>query len=181
MQAQSAFGIERGKTVYRWAASFHAKTGFRPQKQVSVRSAGNLGRESTSQFVRGRASLVGKVTIEGDFLDVKVSLLDQLLSFHGSFHIPLAHVTNAYVSDLEDLQLQYRLAGTNLGFLKMAGVYANPSGIIFCDIDGDGDCLVIETRGERFPRIAVQLPAGEDPNQLAHEIAQSIPDSGPVD
>lgn len=124
---------------------------------------------------------MAKVAIEGDRLDIKISLLDQLLAFHGSFDIPLAHVTNAYVSDFEDLQLQYKIFGTNLGFLKTAGVYANPEGLIFCDIDGGGDCLVIETRAERFPRIAVQLSDGSDPNALAHEIARRIPDSGPVD
>lgn len=121
------------------------------------------------------------VTLESDFLDVKLSLLDVLLAFHGSFHIPLAHVTNAFVSELEDLELQYKLAGTNLGFLKTAGIFANPQGLIFCDVTGKGDVLVIETRGERFPRIAVQLPANEDPNALAHEIMRRIPDSGPVE
>lgn len=123
---------------------------------------------------------MAKVTIDGDYLDIELSLLDQLLAFHGSFHIPFAHVTNAYVSAFEDLELQYRLEGTNLGFLKVAGIFANPQGLIFCDLTGSGDCLVIETRGERFPRIAVQLPANEDPNALAHQIDQRIPDSGPV-
>jgi hypothetical protein len=41
--------------------------------------------------------------------------------------------------------------------------------------------LVVETRGERFPRIAVQLSGGADPNALAHEIVRAIPDSGPVE
>lgn len=121
------------------------------------------------------------VKFAGEYLDVKLSLLDQLLSFEGSFHIPLAHVTNAFVSDFEDLELQYKLSGTNLGMLKVAGVFANPEGIIFCDISGDRDCLVIETRGERFKRIAVQLPENEDANALAHEIVRRIPDSGPVE
>jgi len=124
---------------------------------------------------------VADVTIEGDYLNIKLSLLDELLSFHGSFHIPLAHVTNAYVSGFEDLHLQYRLLGTGLGFLKEAGVFANDAGIIFCDVSGGADCLVVETRGERFPRIAVQLPDGQDPNALAHEIVQRVPDSGPVE
>jgi hypothetical protein len=39
---------------------------------------------------------------------------------------------------------------------------------------------VIETRGERFPRIAVQLPRDENPNALAHQIMQAIPDSGEI-
>jgi hypothetical protein len=120
------------------------------------------------------------VSLESGTLSIKLSLLDQLLSFEGSFRIPLAHVTNAYVSDLEDLQLQYRLAGTNLGMLKSAGVFANPEGLIFVDV-GEGDCLVVETRGERYPRIAVELPGGTDVNALVHQIMAAIPDSGPVD
>jgi hypothetical protein len=41
--------------------------------------------------------------------------------------------------------------------------------------------LVIETRGERFPKIAITLDDDADPNALAHEIMQKVPDSGPVD
>jgi hypothetical protein len=121
------------------------------------------------------------VEIEGGALAIKLSLLDKALTFHSSFHIPLEHVTNAYVSDFEDLELQYRLDGTNWGILKAAGVFANPQGLIFCDVGGEEDCLVIETRGERFQRIAVQLSKGQDPNTVAHEIMRAIPDSGPVD
>jgi len=124
---------------------------------------------------------VASVKIVDDRLEINLSLTDQLLAFHGSFRIPLEHVTNAYVSDFEDLELQYKLQGTNFGFLKAAGVFANESGLIFADVSGHGDCLVIETRGERFPRIAVELPSGQDPNELAHEIVRRIPDGGPVE
>ena len=121
------------------------------------------------------------MAIENGALTIKLSLLDEMLAFHGSFHIPLSHVTNAYVSDFEDLELQYRLEGTNWGLIKAAGVFANPQGLIFCDVAGQGECLVIETSGERFARIAVQLPKGEDVNAVAHEICRAIPDSGPVE
>jgi hypothetical protein len=124
---------------------------------------------------------VAHVTIDGDTLTIKLSLLDSLMAFHGSFVMPLSHVTNAYVSDFEDLELQYKLEGTNWGLVKSAGVFTNPQGLIFVDVAGERDCLVIETRGERFQRIAVQLPADEDANALAHEIMRRIPDSGPVD
>jgi hypothetical protein len=122
-----------------------------------------------------------EVKIQGDSLDIKISLIDQLLGFHGSFHIPLAHVTNAYVSSFEDLELQYKLEGTNAGSYKTVGVFGSPEGLIFADVTGGRDCLVIDTRGERFPRIAVQLPASEDPNETAHAIMRAVPDSGPVD
>jgi hypothetical protein len=119
--------------------------------------------------------------IENGNLTIKLSLLDSLLAFHGSFQMPLSHVTNAFVSSFEDLELQYKLEGTNWGFIKSAGVFTNPQGVIFVDVSGKGDCVVIETRGERFQRIAVQLPPGQDANALAHEIMRSIPDSGPVE
>lgn len=124
---------------------------------------------------------MAKVVFQDESLEIDISLIDRLLGFHGSFHIPLAHVTNAYVSSLEGLELQYKLEGTNAGFYKSVGVFANPEGLIFVDASGARDCLVVEMRGERFPRIAVQLPEGEDPNQLAHTIMQRIPDSGPVE
>jgi len=124
---------------------------------------------------------VAEVKIQDDSLRVDIALVDRLLGFHGSFHIPLAHVTNAFVSSFEDLELQYKLEGTNLGFYKSVGLFANPQGLIFVDASGARDCLVIEMRGERFPRLAVQLPKGEDPNTLAHTIMQHVPDSGPVE
>ena len=121
------------------------------------------------------------VQIEDGAVSIKLSLLDRMLSYHGSFHIPLEHITNAYVSDFEDLELQYQLEGTNWGLIKAAGVFSNPAGLIFCDVAGEGNCLVLETRGERYPHIAVQVSHGQDPNALAHQIMQAIPDSGPVD
>jgi hypothetical protein len=124
---------------------------------------------------------MASVKIENGNLSIKLSLLDRLLAFHGSFEMPLSHVTNAYVSDFEDLELQFKLEGTNWGLVKSAGVFTNPQGLIFVDVGGQGDCLVIETQGERFQRIAVQLTDGQDPNALAHEIMRSIPDSGPVE
>ncbi len=124
---------------------------------------------------------MASVKIENGNLSIKLSLLDRVLAFHSSFEMPLSHVTNAYVSDFEDLELQYKLEGTNWGLIKSAGVFANPQGLIFVDLAGQGDCLVIETRGERFQRIAVQLSDDQDPNALAHQIMRSIPDSGPVE
>ena len=121
------------------------------------------------------------VTLTTDRVDITISLLDRLLSFQGSFRIPLAHVTNAYVSSFEDLDLQYKLSGTNMGYESAVGVFGTPMGLAFVDVDDGGDCLVVETRGEKFPRIAVQLPADKNPNDVAHAIMRAIPDSGPVE
>lgn len=127
-----------------------------------------------------KENAVADVVIENGSLKIKLSLLDRALAFHSSFEIPLSHITNAYVSDLEQLQLQYAIEATNFGMIKSAGIFANPQGLIFVDAAA-GDCLVLATRGERFPQIAVQLPEGKDPNAMAHDIMRQLPDSGPVD
>jgi hypothetical protein len=122
---------------------------------------------------------MAKVTIENDTVAIDLSLLDRLLAFHGSLKIPLAHITNAYVSTFGDLELRFKLLGTGLGVIKEAGIFTNPSGLIFCDVTGGKDSLVLETRGERFPMIAVTLDDGVDPNAVAHQIMAALPDSGP--
>ncbi|HEV3152732.1 MAG TPA: hypothetical protein VGZ02_02895 [Candidatus Baltobacteraceae bacterium] len=121
------------------------------------------------------------VRIENGSLKIQLSWVDRLLGFQGSFEMPLSHVINAYVSSYEDLQLQYKIEGVNWGMDKSLGIFANPQGLIFVDVTGDRDCLVVQTRGERFERIAVQLAGDQDANAIAHEIMRSIPDSGPVD
>ena len=124
---------------------------------------------------------MARVRLGADALDIKVSIVDQLLGFEGSLHIPLAHVVNAYVSSYEDLDLEYRLEGLNLGVNKTVGIYGTPLGLILVDVTGDRDSLVLQLRDERYPRVAVQLPANEEPNALAHEIMRRVPDSGPVE
>ena len=121
---------------------------------------------------------MANVRLSGDQLEIKLEILDQLLAFHGSFRIPLAHVTNAYVSPVADVELEERLRGVGPGFVATAGIFATPKGLIFCDLDDFEDCLVIEMRGERFPRIAV-TPENGDSNELAHAIMRAVPDSGP--
>jgi hypothetical protein len=120
------------------------------------------------------------VRIENDTLLIDLSLIDKALTFQSTFRIPLSHVTNAYVSNIDDLELQESrsLGALSLfGHVKVAGIYHDRTGLIFCDIGGT-DCLVIETRGERFPRIAVQVQDGTSPNALAHEICAALPDEG---
>ena len=123
-------------------------------------------------------SVVAYVSIEGDALDIKLEWIDKLLAFQGSLRMPLSHVTNAYVSPVEDLGLEEKLKGVGPGFLATVGIFSSAKGLVFCDLDNFNECLVIETRGERFPLIAVS-PENGDPNQLAHAIMRAVPDSGP--
>ncbi len=113
---------------------------------------------------------MASVRIEGDTLVIGMSMIDELLSFHGGFNIPLRHVTRAYTGTRQDLELKWRLLGTGAGSLKTAGIFTTPEGIVFCDLAGDSDCLIVETRGERFPRLALTLDPGENAASIAKAI-----------
>ncbi len=89
-------------------------------------------------------------------LCIDLSPLDSLWTLHGSFSIPLSHVTNAFVSDKRALELKLRLLGTSLPKMITAGIFTSPDGLVFCDIGTAQDCLVISTRNEQFTRIATE-------------------------
>ncbi len=118
------------------------------------------------------------VNIDGTTLSIKLEWIDRLLAFQGSLRMPLSHVTNAYASSVEDLELGEKLKGVGPGFLATVGIFGSPKGLVFCDLDNFNECLVIETLGERFPVIAVS-PENGNPNELAHKIMRAIPDGGP--
>jgi hypothetical protein len=112
------------------------------------------------------------VIFEDDAIVVSMSALDQVFSFHGSFRLPLSHVTNATVGSRGELDLVLRLLGIGMGSILTAGTFLTHNGTIFCDLSGDRDCLIIETRGERFPRLAFTLDENQDPALVAQQIRQ---------
>jgi hypothetical protein len=116
---------------------------------------------------------MARTKLDGGTLSISLSLPEAIFSFHGDFHIPLAHITAAYVSTLKDLQLQWRLLGTGAGSLMTGGIFTSADGIVFCDVHGGDECLVIETRDERFHRLAFTLDGGQDPHEAARSISAS--------
>ena len=63
------------------------------------------------------------VNIDGTTLNIKLEWIDKLLAFQGSLRMPLSHVTNAYASSVEDLELGEKLKGVGPGFLATVGIF----------------------------------------------------------
>ena len=118
---------------------------------------------------------MAKIRLDATTLSVDLAPADRIMAFHGSFSIPLVHVTNAYVTDRQALHLEWRLLGTSLPHAVTAGTFTSDDGLIFCDIRGASDCLVIELRNEQYTRLALQMDDGVDPNDVAHAICRQIP------
>ena len=121
------------------------------------------------------------VVIENGTLKIKLSLLDRALAFHSSFEIPLSHITNAYVSDLESSNCNTRSKATNFGMLKSAGIFANPQGLIFADAGSRRLSRARHPwRALSADRCAVARKA-KIPTRSRTKSCAQLPDSGPVD
>jgi hypothetical protein len=106
---------------------------------------------------------------------------DQFWALHGPLQIPLANITNAYVSTRRELHLRWRLLGTGAGSLMTAGRFSDERGAqVFCDLSGspDSDVLVIETRNYEFKKIALTMANGVSANDAAHAICASLTKRG---
>ena len=124
---------------------------------------------------------MAKVELTDSEVLIELSLIDEVLAFHGVVPHSDRSRGECVREQLRRIGAALQTARNRAGYIKEAGIFTDPAGIIFVDISGGKDVLVIETRGERFPRIAVSLPPGGDPDALAHQIMARIPDSGPVE
>ena len=117
---------------------------------------------------------MARVTLDAGTLSVRLLLPEAIFSFHGEFNIPLSHVTGAYASTLQDLQL--RMAAARHGSRNADdGRHLHSAGrTTFCDVHGRSDRLVIETRDQRFRRLAFTLDDGEEPGEAARLILTKI-------
>ncbi len=118
-----------------------------------------------------------RIAIGGGSVHVLLPPGDQFLALHGSLQIPIESITNAYVSTRSELHLRWRLLGTGAGSLMTAGRFTDDGGnVLFCDLSGpaDADCLVIETSGYEFSKIALTMADGVSPNDVAHAICRSV-------
>jgi len=111
------------------------------------------------------------IAIESTNVQLRLSNLDRLWAFHGSLQIPLTHIVSAHVEDENGWHHMWRkLVGTDAPGLKMAGTFFLPGGLAFLDYADGRNCVVLETRHERYKYVIVQLDRGDDPDALVAEI-----------
>ena len=67
-----------------------------------------------------------------------------------------------------------RLAGTGNPGFRMAGTFAFNGGLAFLDYSTGKNCLVIETKSEKYQTIIVQPEWDEDPASLADAINKKV-------
>ncbi|HEY5258568.1 MAG TPA: hypothetical protein VIJ12_09350 [Candidatus Baltobacteraceae bacterium] len=114
------------------------------------------------------------ITIENGTLSVLFSPADKFWSIHGSFHIPLEHVTGARAVTENGWHYFWKIAGTSLPGVKVAGTFLTGDGMAFCDFGTGANCIDIEIRHEFYKKLVVELDVGQDPSAVVAEILAAI-------
>jgi len=120
---------------------------------------------------------MASIQVSNGTLDITLSPLDAMLAVHGSFHIPLEHVTGVRVADENGWRMMWgKLLGTSAPALKMAGTFFTADGLVFCDYRDGRSCIELDLAGETYKRLVIQLDdAGPTPQNVAAQIEAALP------
>ncbi len=120
------------------------------------------------------------ISIESQTLSVELGTWDKIWAFHGSLHVPLAHITSVQVADQAAWARAWtKLVGTSIPGFKTAGTFFSKDGMVFCDYTDGTGCLEIGVIHEYYSKLIVQLDAATDPARVASQIQAVLPRSGP--
>jgi hypothetical protein len=110
---------------------------------------------------------MARIDCDGKRIDIRLSPLDEVLSLHGSLHIPLTHVRSARHEPVPEEWFRGLRIGTNLPGVKVAGTFLTDDGMIFYDFHNPARCLVLELSHEHYRRVIVEVDKDQDPGQVA--------------
>jgi hypothetical protein len=118
---------------------------------------------------------MARVTVGNEGLDIHLSLADEVLSLHGSFHIPYSHIESVDARPVPFELFRGVKIGTNLPGVRTAGTFITGEGAIFYDMHDGSHCLTIGLTHERYTRVVVEVDADQDPAALAEAIRDMLP------
>jgi hypothetical protein len=117
---------------------------------------------------------MARVTVANEGLDIHLSLGDEILALHGSFHIPYSHIDSVGTDQVPFEFFRGMRIGTNLPGIRTAGTFITGEGAIFYDMHDGSHCLTINLTHEHYRRVVVEVDADQDPGDLAEAIRKMI-------
>jgi hypothetical protein len=114
------------------------------------------------------------VRIDGDALHVELGGVEVFWAVHGSFHVPLASVTDAGTTKPPSFWESLKLIGSNLPSLIMAGTFLYHGDLVFFDYSGSETVLVVDLTGSRYKHLFVHVDAPDTPEAAAQRIRAAL-------
>jgi hypothetical protein len=118
---------------------------------------------------------MAQVELETKRVSVHLNPLDEVLSLHASLHMPYSHIVSVAFDPVPTPWFQgFRIAGTNLPGVKLAGTFFNGDGVAFYDFHDPSRCLTFALEHQIYKRVVVQVDKDQDPGALADQITKRL-------
>jgi hypothetical protein len=98
-----------------------------------------------------------KLSIEGNLLKIELEWWEKILAFHGSFEIPLSHITSADTILPPTTWKEFKCPGSYIPGIIKSGTYYTNRGKEFWCITRGKSVLQIGLDGERFSRLVLEV------------------------
>ena len=118
---------------------------------------------------------MARIDCDDERIAIQLSPLDEVLSLHGSLHIPLTHVRSARHEPVPEEWFRGVRLGTNLPGVKVAGTFLTGEGMIFYDFHDPSRCLILDLAHEHYRRVIVEVDKDQDPGEVAGRINAFLP------
>jgi hypothetical protein len=112
-------------------------------------------------------------SIVGTTLHLELRPWDKFMALHGSFDIPLEHITDVSSGTAPPVPWfsPFKLLGASIPGFAAAGTFYSPDhGLVFYDYGAGHQCLILEIAHERYKQIVIEI----DPPQSAETVAGQV-------
>lgn len=113
------------------------------------------------------------VTVGDGRVRIKLSLLERLLTLHGSLDIPLEHVVSVSVDPVAHAWWRGRRVGVSVPGASH-GTFISDGGLSFYDYRNGDRCLTLELRDQRYRRVIVEVDRPQEPSMVKAAIDAAL-------
>ncbi|MCL6559098.1 MAG: hypothetical protein K6U74_09905 [Firmicutes bacterium] len=113
------------------------------------------------------------VAVTGDQVEIRLSILETVLTFHGTLHIPLRHIRSVSTDPVEHVWWTGVRVGIGIPGASH-GTFRTPNGLIFSDYRNGERCLSIELADEHYRRVIVEIDPPQDKSQVQADIQRAL-------
>ncbi|HJR12755.1 MAG TPA: hypothetical protein VJ833_02550 [Rhodanobacteraceae bacterium] len=117
---------------------------------------------------------MARIELEADRVSANLNPLDEILSLHGSLHVPYRHIQSVNADPVPPAWCRGIRIGTNVPGVKVAGTFLTDEGTIFYDFHDPQRCLTFDLAHQHYRRVVVQVDKDQDPAALAADISARL-------
>lgn len=107
-------------------------------------------------------------------VEIDLSFADELMSLHGKFTVPYAHIQAVSTDRVPDAMFRGVRIGTNLPGVKVAGTFIAADGITYYDFHDPERCITLDLSHDRYRKVVVEVDRDDDPAAIAGAIRSRL-------